>query len=65
MICLGVRAEFSQKPHMTWKSVLEPGLSGKSYVVNVPKPWHLLSAKGRTAVNDGTLTDIRIGHLTL
>lgn len=50
---------------MTWKSVLEPGLSGKSYVVNVPKPWHLLSAKGRTAVNDGTLTDIRIGHLTL
>lgn len=29
---------------MTWKSVLEPGLLGRSYVVNVSKRWHLLSA---------------------
>lgn len=50
---------------MTWKSVLEPGLSGKSYVANVSKHWHLLSAETRTSENDGVLEEIRMGHATL
>lgn len=50
---------------MTWKSVLEPGLSGKSYVANVSKHWHLLSAEAGTPGNDGVLTEIGTGHATL
>lgn len=50
---------------MTWKSVLEPGLSGKSYVANVSKHWHLLSDEARTTGNDGVLTEIGTGHATL
>lgn len=50
---------------MTWKSVLEPGSSGKSYVANVSKPWHLLSAAARTTGNDGVLTETGTGQATL
>ena len=50
---------------MTWKSVLEPGLSGQSYVANVSKRWHLLPAEGWTAENDGVLMDVRMGHVAL
>lgn len=49
---------------MTWKPALEPGLSGKSYVANVSKHWHLLSAGGRAAETDGVLTEMWTGHAT-
>jgi hypothetical protein len=37
---------------------------GKSYVANVSKHWHLLSAEGRTTKSDGLLSEIRMGHAT-
>lgn len=50
---------------MTWKSVLEPGLSGKSYVANVSKHWHLLSAETGPPGSDGVLPETGTGHATL
>lgn len=50
---------------MTWKSVLEPGLSGKSYVANVSKHWHLLSAEAGATGSDGVLAEIGTGRATL
>lgn len=52
------------KPHMTWKPVLEPGSSAKSYVVNVSKRWHLPSAAGSTTENDGVLPETGTGRAT-
>lgn len=37
---------------------------GKSYVANVSKHWHLLSAGGRATKNDGALTEMWTGHVT-
>lgn len=52
------------KPHMTWKPVLEPGSSARSYVANVSSHWPLPSAMGRTTENDGVLMETGTGHAT-